>query len=447
MLASINKIETAFGTNLNISSAGAMGWMQFIPSTWAAYGVDANSDGRKDPYNLVDAICAAARYLRAAGGDHDIRQAIFAYNHADWYVDEVLLGANQYGRLLDALVGSLTGLTEGAHFPVAADARYADDIDDAAALARSTTQRKAAGNAADVITSDASRRSINVYSSLNAPVVAVNDGVIKKMGNSKELGKFIVLQDAYGNRYTYSQLGQISEVHPVLRQRKLGAGAFELEGPNKDAAPKTPATAGDNSARRAAAPASAQPKQPKAQPQPAPSGGPSNTEGTRAGLRPAGAGAERRPGELSGLGICCRRRPLAPAGQTVPGHLTVQFDPEDHAAEAAQGRLPPDRRLRDRADRQVPERPAAAQLRDPPRRTRRADHRPEADPRRRSCSRPRRSTGPGQGPVRVGPDRRPGPARVEGGADAAGARRPEGLDLPAGATTSRPARSTAASSR
>ena len=69
VLAGINKIETAFGTNLNVSSAGAEGWMQFIPSTWAAYGVDANNDGRKDPYNPVDAICAAARYLRAAGGD------------------------------------------------------------------------------------------------------------------------------------------------------------------------------------------------------------------------------------------------------------------------------------------------------------------------------------------------------------------------------------------
>src|SRR5262249_56614142 len=104
-----------------------------------------------DPYNPVDAICAAARYLRAAGGDRDIRQAIFAYNHADWYVDEVMLGAQQYGRLPDALVGSLTGLTEGAHFPVAADARYAADISDAAALRRSTTQRRSAGNAADVI--------------------------------------------------------------------------------------------------------------------------------------------------------------------------------------------------------------------------------------------------------------------------------------------------------
>ena len=243
VLASINKIETAFGTNLNVSSAGAQGWMQFIPSTWASYGVDANNDGRKDPYNPVDAICAAARYLRAAGGDHDIRQAVYAYNHADWYVDEVLLGAQQYGRLPDALVGSLTGLTEGAHFPVAADARYADDISDAAALTRSTTQRKAAGNAADVIQSDANRRSINIYSSLDAPVVAVNDGVIRKMGKSKELGKFIVLQDAYGNRYTYSQLGSISQMHPVARQHKLGAKAFKLEGPQRDAAPKAPAGA------------------------------------------------------------------------------------------------------------------------------------------------------------------------------------------------------------
>jgi hypothetical protein len=263
VLASINKIETAFGTNLNISSAGAMGWMQFIPSTWAAYGVDANDDGRRDPYNPVDAICAAARYLKAAGGDHDIRQSIFAYNHADWYVDEVLLYANQYGRLPDALVGSLTGLTEGAHFPVAAKARYADDINDAAALARSTTQRRASGNAADVIASNAQRRSINVYSDPGASVVAVNDGVIKKMGNSKELGKFIVLQDAYGNRYTYSRLGQLAAVHPVPREKKLGAGDFKLEGPNKDAAPKSPASAGDNASKaRPKPPATPQTSQP-----------------------------------------------------------------------------------------------------------------------------------------------------------------------------------------
>ncbi|HEX3563000.1 MAG TPA: lytic murein transglycosylase, partial [Solirubrobacterales bacterium] len=253
VLASINKIETAFGTNLNVSSAGAEGWMQFIPSTWAAYGVDANNDGRKDPYNPVDAICAAARYLRAAGGDQNIRQAILAYNHADWYADEVLFTANQYGKLPDALVGSLTGLTEGAHFPVAADARYADDINDAAALARSTTQRKSAGNAADVVSSDANRRSINIYSSLNAPVVAVNDGVIKKMGDNAKLGKFIVLQDAYGNQYTYAHLGSIEKTHPVPRQKSLSPKDFKLETPNKDSTPNNPATAGDNSSGHAAA--------------------------------------------------------------------------------------------------------------------------------------------------------------------------------------------------
>ncbi|HSK49336.1 MAG TPA: lytic transglycosylase domain-containing protein, partial [Solirubrobacterales bacterium] len=120
ILASINKIETAFGTNLNISSAGAMGWMQFMPESWEAYGLDANGDGRKDPYNPVDAICAAASYLDAAGGTENLYDAIFAYNHADWYVQEVLLYARAYGRLPTDLVSSLTGLTEGAHFPIAA---------------------------------------------------------------------------------------------------------------------------------------------------------------------------------------------------------------------------------------------------------------------------------------------------------------------------------------
>ena len=91
VLAAINEIETDYGRNLNVSSAGAVGWMQFIPSTWRMYGTDANEDGRKDPYNPVDAIFAAARYLSAAGYEDDVRRAIFAYNHADWYVDSVLL--------------------------------------------------------------------------------------------------------------------------------------------------------------------------------------------------------------------------------------------------------------------------------------------------------------------------------------------------------------------
>src|SRR5947199_7647194 len=102
--------------------------MQFIPSSWRTYGVDANGDGKKDPFNPVDAIFAAARYLRAAGGDKNISKAIFAYNHADWYVQSVLLRAKLIGGMPADLIGSLTGLTPG-HFPVAATATYADALD------------------------------------------------------------------------------------------------------------------------------------------------------------------------------------------------------------------------------------------------------------------------------------------------------------------------------
>jgi len=216
VLASINKIETAFGTNLNVSSAGAVGWMQFLPSSWEAYGVDANGDGRKDPYNPVDAICAAARYLKIAGGTHDLYNAILAYNHADWYAQEVLLYARAYGKLPSDLVGSLTGLTEGAHFPVAADARYADDISARAALKSSTTDSRVSGNAAEVISSSPTRRGINIFAKAGAPVVAVNDGVIRKLGSSPGLGRFIVLEDTYGNRYTYAELGKVVREHRLL---------------------------------------------------------------------------------------------------------------------------------------------------------------------------------------------------------------------------------------
>jgi hypothetical protein len=207
VLASINKIETGFGTNLNFSTAGAMGWMQFLPSSWEAFGVDANGDGKKDPYNPVDAICAAASYLEIAGAKENLYDAIFAYNHADWYVQEVLLYARAYGRLPSDLVGSLTGLTEGAHFPIAADARYADDVAARAALKNGKADEY--GTAAEVISDSPTPRGINIFAAEGAPVVAVNDGVVRKIGNSEKLGKFVVLEDTYGNRYTYAALGEL----------------------------------------------------------------------------------------------------------------------------------------------------------------------------------------------------------------------------------------------
>lgn len=99
VLASINFHETDFGHDLGTSSAGAEGWMQFEPSSWGAYGVDANGDGVKDPSNPWDAIFAAARLLRAAGAPRDWRAAIFTYNHAGWYVAEVLADARRFASV------------------------------------------------------------------------------------------------------------------------------------------------------------------------------------------------------------------------------------------------------------------------------------------------------------------------------------------------------------
>jgi Transglycosylase SLT domain/Peptidase family M23 len=245
ILAAINEIETDYGRNLNVSSAGALGWMQFMPPTWRAYGTDANKDGRKDPYNPVDAIFAAARYLKAAGYENDVRDAIWAYNHADWYVDSVLLRARLIAGVPADLIGSLTGLTEG-RFPVHARATYADDLAEEQLIKR--VQR--GENAANVIESSEDRRSIDVFAKKGAPVIAVNDGVIKKLGRSKKLGRYIMLQDVYGNRYTYSHLGEVSKYYPVPKSDAQAnpartASAVRANGEDSaDAKPSLPASAG-----------------------------------------------------------------------------------------------------------------------------------------------------------------------------------------------------------
>jgi transglycosylase-like protein with SLT domain/peptidase M23-like protein len=242
VLAAINEIETDYGRNLNVSSAGALGWMQFMPSTWKMYGVDANKDGHKDPYNPVDAIFAAARYLKAAGYEQDVRRSIYAYNHADWYVDSVLLRARLIAGVPADVIGSLTGLTEG-RFPVFARARYADDIAEQQLLKRV----KQGENAAHLVESSDSRRSIDIFAKKGAPVVAVNDGVIKKISKSRKLGRYVVLQDVYGNRYTYAHLGQVSKVYPVPKADATPSpdrSARALAANDSDPAPAAPASAG-----------------------------------------------------------------------------------------------------------------------------------------------------------------------------------------------------------
>jgi NlpC/P60 family/Transglycosylase SLT domain len=100
LLAGIGMAETAHGAATATSSAGAQGLMQFLPATFARDGVDGNGDGRAVITDDADSIATAAAYLVASGvtaGPEGVRRALFAYNHAEWYVGDVLFYAQAYG--------------------------------------------------------------------------------------------------------------------------------------------------------------------------------------------------------------------------------------------------------------------------------------------------------------------------------------------------------------
>ncbi len=100
VLAGIGRAESDFGADPQTSPAGAVGPMQFLPSTFAAYDTPVPPGGvtPPSPYDPLDAIYAAARLLCANGaeGGTDIPGAIYAYNHSRAYVDEVLSYAAAY---------------------------------------------------------------------------------------------------------------------------------------------------------------------------------------------------------------------------------------------------------------------------------------------------------------------------------------------------------------
>lgn len=115
VLAAIGKVETDHGRSpgTGVTSgenyAGAGGPMQFLQPTWEMYGDDGNGDGRRDRYNPADAIFGAANYLKSSGAPANYQKAIFAYNHAMWYVQKVLGFAKRYrGNLLKAATTSMS---------------------------------------------------------------------------------------------------------------------------------------------------------------------------------------------------------------------------------------------------------------------------------------------------------------------------------------------------
>ncbi len=120
VLAGIGRVECDHGRDPSpsctvegaVNAVGAGGPMQFLASTWAIYAVDADGDGRADRWDPADAIYAAARYLRAAGAPQDYARAIFAYNHASWYVEEVESWARRYTTVAPAQAVPVPALAE-----------------------------------------------------------------------------------------------------------------------------------------------------------------------------------------------------------------------------------------------------------------------------------------------------------------------------------------------
>ena len=219
VLAAINSVETDYGRNTNVSSAGALGWMQFMPATWRMYGVDANLDGKRDPYNPADAIFAAARYLNAAGADKDVRRAVYAYNHADWYVDMVMERAKALSKIPADVVDSLTGLAQ-ARMPIPGKLKVEHKL--------------------------GPRKWTKLQATTGRRVVAAADGRIVSMGIDDKLGRFVVLEDAYGNRFTYAHLGSLALRYAVPKKHTVTKAqvARELHLPHHDPHPSRPATQG-----------------------------------------------------------------------------------------------------------------------------------------------------------------------------------------------------------
>ncbi len=271
ILAAINEIETDYGADQSVSSAGAVGWMQFMPATWLQYGVDALDAGYADPYNPVDAIFAAARYLRAAGAESNLRGAILAYNHSEEYADSVLLRAKLISTYPRVVIATLTGLIDG-RLPVSGT-KVSWVLPEAAALSASTATAGAAAVSPQSAAAEVSAPSTSAGSSVavtpatagtkaktaakvapplfatlsssqDASVVAVQDGRVAHIGVSASLGRYIVLRDVYGDLFTYAGLGGLAHDYVPPKSAAAPSSPVVQAASTKDPAPSQAASAG-----------------------------------------------------------------------------------------------------------------------------------------------------------------------------------------------------------
>ncbi len=268
ILAAINEIETDYGADQSVSSAGAVGWMQFMPETWMQYGVDALNAGYADPYNPVDAVFAAGRYLRAAGAAKDLRRAILAYNHSEEYVDSVMLRAKLIATYPKNVIATLTGLVDGQP-PVGgsvlewgalpaepgasnatAEAAAAHTEAETPAAGSSPTPPNSAGSplaaaAAHLAHHPPKIQTVALTTSPGAKVVAVQDGKVVQIGLSRKLGRYVILRDVYGDLFAYTGLGSIAPNYKVEKSTAANTPAAALQAASAhDKAPSKAATAG-----------------------------------------------------------------------------------------------------------------------------------------------------------------------------------------------------------
>jgi hypothetical protein len=236
VLAAIHYVETGFSTHSTmVSSSGAIGPMQWMPASWVGwkyniggglvspslditslavikagggYGKDGDGDGKADPWNEADAIHATASYLAANGYSSNPRGAIWAYNHAEWYVDKVLSYASTFRAGATYLAsGDVPEATKGAFM------------------------RPATGQ----ITSGFGPRwgkmhygiDIGLGGRSNVPIVAVADGIVRRSYFSSTYGNVVFIQHningvTYETVYAHMQNRAVSEGQQVKKGQFLG---------------------------------------------------------------------------------------------------------------------------------------------------------------------------------------------------------------------------------